>query len=349
MSVAALLPLPRCARATLIQSALLALLTIVSSCSLEGTRLELENPSPTASGAASAGPADRPLPDHEPVPHSTVIVRWRDAADMNGAVLAASSGIKGELRNVSKNVATGRLVLVTAGLDSRKVERELERFTLAADGIGETSVQVGKLPIQSDAAPSFAALVAEIDGPKGPIRISSAPLYYRFEKGYSAAAVYNASSLASQPDWGLKTDNPMDVQGRIIEIDGRITDAALLAKHAADEALARKEGPRGFSALLRAPVDPETDKVVLPKKPIEMAPRSSANLHAPGEVPEIDFVFCSNWFVQYTDTGPAGEKEDFFATDEWAFHPPDTRPSTFTVPGGASSRKATLTLLDARG
>jgi hypothetical protein len=147
---------------------------------------------------------------------------------------------------------TGRLILVTAGLDSRKVEREVERFTLAAEGIGETSVQVGKLPIQSDVAPSFAALVAEIDGPKGPIRVSSAPLYYRFEKGYHAAVVYNADSLATQSDWGLKTVNPMDVQGRIIETDGRITDAAPLARRAADEALARQEGPRGFSTFLRA-------------------------------------------------------------------------------------------------
>ena len=104
MSVAAVVPWTRRAPAALIQSALLALLTIVSSCSQEQTRLEFENPSPTASGATAAVPADPPLPDHEPVPHSTVVVRWRDAADMNGAVLAASSGISGELRNASKKV-----------------------------------------------------------------------------------------------------------------------------------------------------------------------------------------------------------------------------------------------------
>jgi hypothetical protein len=62
---------------------------------------------------------------------------------------------------------------------------------------------------------------------------------------------------------------------------------------------------------------------VLPKKPAEMPSRRPANLHAPSEspVPEIPFLFCSNWFVQYTDTGPAGQKEDYFATDQWASQP----------------------------
>jgi hypothetical protein len=52
-----------------------------------------------------------------------------------------------------------------------------------------------------------------------------------------------------------------------------------------------------------------------------MVSRSSANLHGPSEVPEVPLLLCSNWLVQYTDTGPAGQKEDYFATDQWAFQP----------------------------
>ncbi len=255
-----------------------------------------------------------PLPDHEPTPQASVIVRWKDMALANGTPLPSSSRIAGELRNATDRTVSGRLMLVTAGLDGRKIERELQRFSLAGKRTMDASIEVIQLPVQSEVAPSFAALVAEMESPSGMTKVSSRPLYYRFQKGYAEAVLFGSNELTKEPDWGLRTDKPTEVQGRILEIDGQFTDAAELGRGAAEAAVSSGSGRQGLSTIVHTAVDVRTGKAVLPppRNPPKLtaaAPPRSAAAHSPA------FVVCSNWWVQYTDSDKG---EDYFATSSWA-------------------------------
>jgi hypothetical protein len=217
-----------------------------------------ETPRGAVALAPSTVKSTSPPVDHEQTPRSDVVFKWRDNAKMKGTVLRNNELLASDLSNSLDRDVKGRLVLVSSGLDGRVVERILEDFVLPARGSRELTVPIGTLPIQSEQSTSFVAVVAEVPRPNGTLRISTAPLYYRFQNGYSEAAIYNADEAGKLPDWGVKTQNPMVVQGRILEADGRVTDAADAVARAAEVSRLSGKGRQGLTMFGRSPVDPAT-------------------------------------------------------------------------------------------
>ena len=252
--------------------------------------------------------------DHEQTPRSDVVFKWRDNSKLKGTILRSTELLASDLSNSLDREVKGRLVLVSSGLDGRVVERSLEDFVLPARGSRELTVPIGKLPIQSEESTSFVALVAEVQRPTGTLRISTAPLYYRFQNGYSEAAIYNADEAGRLPDWGVKTQNPFVVRGRILEADGSITDGAEAAARAAEEGRLSGKGRQGLTMFGRSPVDPASGKPAAPLIPKNTAAIKTSSLAAPLNE---TFVICTTWFAQYTD---GGWGEDRWATSSW-FHP----------------------------
>ncbi len=221
---------------------------LVCSCTMDRKTGTNETTGAAVALAPSTVKAVAPPVDHERTPRSDVVFRWRDNAKMKGTVLRSTELLASDLSNSLDHDVKGRLVLVSSGLDGRVVERILEDFVLPARGSRELTVPIGKLPIQSEESTSFVAVVAEVERPTGTLRVSTAPLYYRFRNGYSEAAIYNSDAAGNLADWGVNTKSPMVIAGRIVEADGHITDAAeAVARTAADAKLSGK-GRQGLTA-----------------------------------------------------------------------------------------------------
>jgi hypothetical protein len=299
--------------------AIIAAALLVCACTMDRKTGNDDTPGGAVALAPSTVNATTPPVDHEQTPRSDVVFKWRDNAKMKGTVFRSNELLASDLSNSLDREVKGRIVLVSSGLDGRVVERILEDFVLPARGSRELTVPIGKLPIQSEESTSFVAAVAEVQRPNGTLRISTAPLYYRFQNGYSEAAIYNADEAGKLADWGVKTKNPMVVQGRILDPDGRITDAAEAAARAAAEARLSGKGRQGVTMFGRSPVDAAAAKPALPRVPPILSQKAAAPKDPKLRSPDIEtVVICTTWFVQYTD---AEWGEDHFATSSW-FHPP---------------------------
>jgi hypothetical protein len=268
--------------------------------------------------AASSAPDDPPPVDHTRLPVSDVAFKWPGAKALNGAAFRSSQSLSAELTNQRDKDVAGRIMLVAQGLDGRKIERVLEKFAVPAGARREIALPLGKLPIQSEVSLSFVALVAEVERPKGVVRITTPPLYYQFRNGYQEALVYNAAEVAKIPF--PTTQNMMDVQGRIVEEDGTVTDAAELSARKAEETSKTDQGYQGLSTFGTAPVDPFTKRSVLPFPAKGVPPAAvvqrlagSQALASPALV-NANVTVCSTWNVQYVDSDAS---EDYFNTDDW--------------------------------
>ena len=102
-------------------------------------------------------------------------------------------------------------------------------------------------------------------------------------------------------------------QGRIIEENGSITNAADVAARAAQEAMAAGKGRQGLTQFGRARIDPATRAIVHPF-PLKPAPApTTQSLAAP--IPGVNV--CGTWLTDFIDTGWG---EDFL-TNSNAFEP----------------------------
>src|SRR5688572_14190755 len=131
-------------------------------------------PSPAAQTQLPSSP--QPI-DPEPGPRTDVVITWRDSQDMTGKVLGSSALLFADLMNSLDRTVTGRLVLVTSGLDGRLVERPLQSFSLPVGLSLGVPIPVGRLAIQSEVSTSLAAVVAEVDRPQATLRVSTQPIY----------------------------------------------------------------------------------------------------------------------------------------------------------------------------
>jgi len=173
--------------------------------------------------------------DPESAPHSELSVRWRDAKDLSRAIVDSSAGLVVDVQNATPKEVQGRLFLVTAGLDSRRIKRPLQDFKLSPKGSLEVIVPVDALPIQSENSTSRVRLHAEIQRANGTtVQSFTPPLYYQFQQSYTKAQFFNEQDVGDLPD--LTTLDLFDVQGRIREADGTWTDAAVAAAATAEEA-----------------------------------------------------------------------------------------------------------------
>ena len=276
-----------------------------------------------AHAMASVDPTSKPPVDSTATPRSDVAFKWSGAEALTGTPRGSSQSLPAELTNLLDKEVTGRITLVAQGLDGRKVVRVLEKFLLPARASREVMVPIGKLPIQSEVSLSFLALIAEVERPKGIVHISTPALYYRFRNGYQEALVYNAREAAKIPFEPPGTQDMIDVQGRILEVDGTVTDAALVAARAAEEARASDQGKQALSTFGSVPIDPDTNRAILPfpikqPKAAGWTQQGAAEARASAAPVNATVTICSTWNVQYIDSDPS---EDYFNTDDWTSRP----------------------------
>jgi hypothetical protein len=192
--------------------------------------------------------------DPESAPRSAVSLAWRNAKDLSGAIVHSSAGLVVDVQNATPREVNGRLFLVTAGLDSRRIKRPLQDFKLSPKGSLEVTVPVDALTIQSETSVSRVRIHAEIQRANGStVQSFTPPLYYQFQESYTKAQFFNEQDLGDLPDT-TKLDL-FDMQGRIREADGSWTDAAVAAAATAKEASRTGGGSVGLSAFGRARAD----------------------------------------------------------------------------------------------
>jgi hypothetical protein len=243
-----------------------------------------------------------------PIPRSEVEIVWRDG-DLSGSVRNGSESLYAKLENNTGSEQRGELFLEAAGLDGQTVKRRLGAFRLAEHETREVSVSVQNLPIQSEVASTFVAIMAEHHRNDGAVLISStAPLYYYFRNGYRDAIFYDENDVATKVDSKVLERDDMLIEGRILQEDG-----SWLA--AADSSLqqAAADSRQGLSALRLV----RTDQLPERKRTPPVAPASSkesSDLHA-SPLSEI----CTNWRAFYRDSGNAGE--DHLRTIGWHAEP----------------------------
>jgi len=171
-----------------------------------------QEPAATNKSAAVASTNDDTTID-EAVDPKEVSLSWKEK--MGGSAKSANDTLVAELSNNTNAPQTGRLLLVGLGLDGRIVTRPMGTYSLAANAKSTVTVPVSALPVQSEAAASFSVLQVEYDRMQGPIRSQTRPLYYIFSGGYAKVELYSSEELRKLPNGGLRTNDPMDVRGRV--------------------------------------------------------------------------------------------------------------------------------------
>ena len=149
-----------------------------SDGSIGSTTAALSSPSP----APTIGLGDAPTP-------TDVTINWR-AVD-SSIPIDGSGFVSANLVNQTDEEQQGQLVVVGSGLDGRLVQRPLSSFDIAPHATQEVRVRVDSLPIQSQTSSSFVAVQAEVTRPDGfVLRVTTDPLYFHFQSGYSQALFY---------------------------------------------------------------------------------------------------------------------------------------------------------------
>jgi hypothetical protein len=260
---------------------------------------------PTLSQGAAP---DRAFIDPESAPRSEVAVIWRDAETLSGATLGAAETLVVDVQNATPNEVHGRIFLVAAGLDSRRIKRPVQDFTLSGKDRLEVKVPVGALPVQSENSTSRIRVHVEIDRPNGQtVQSFTPPLYYKFQENYAKAQFFSDRDIGNLPGGGVTTQNLLDVQGRIIDTDGTVREAAAAAAAAAEEAARTGGGRVGLTGFGRARADGADGKET-PKR--NAVPVKASALKAPDQAMPLTntITLCTTWATDFADSGMG---EDF--------------------------------------
>ena len=258
----------------------------VIGCMSSSSDIKQDIPAKTAPIKSSQRAIEEHYVDPESTPHSELKVRWRDAKDLSRATLDSSAGLVVDVQNATPKEVNGRLFLVTAGLDSRRIKRPLQDFKLSPKGSLEVIVPVEALSIQSENSTSRVRLHAEIHRANGTtVQSFTPPLYYRFQQGYAKAQFFNELDLGDLDTTNLDL---FDVRGRIKEADGTWTDAAVAAAATAEEASRTGGGRVGLTAFGRARAD-ATD----PRRGSNIVPPKELAAWAPDQSPFTSFWMYS--------------------------------------------------------
>jgi hypothetical protein len=151
-----------------------------------------------------------------------VTMQWKER--LGGAAKKAGESLLAEITNNTDEPQQGRLVLAAVRLASRVANRPVGKFSVPARGRTTVTVPVSALPIQCEVALSYAVLQAEIDSPEGVLRLSSRLLHYIFSGGYTQAELYSDDEVRMLPNGGLRTSDPMDVRGKVLDASGTMQD-----------------------------------------------------------------------------------------------------------------------------
>ncbi len=147
------------------------------------------------------------------------------------------------------------------------------------------------LPVQSEVALSFAALQVELAGPVGPVRPSSTrQLYYIFSGGYAQAELYTSNEVLTLPDHGLRTADPMNVSGRVLDAQGAVQEVN------ASSATLGMAPRQGLSLVNAAP----SNRVSYANGVPEIVASGNS---APTPMTSVSEVLYFYWSVNYADSG----------------------------------------------
>ena len=128
--------------------AVTALLTFIGCMSSNRDRDNVLTNAPPLESIGNV--AEQEFIDPESTPHSEVSVVWRAWKDLSRATLDSSAALIVDVQNATPKDVQGRLFLVTAGLDSRRIKRPLQDFKLSPNGGMEVTIPIRDLPIQSE-------------------------------------------------------------------------------------------------------------------------------------------------------------------------------------------------------
>ncbi|HOU93492.1 MAG TPA: hypothetical protein PLU22_20715, partial [Polyangiaceae bacterium] len=173
--------------------------------------------------------------------------------------------------------------------------------------------------IQSEEHPVLLALELEVERSGQPLRLSTRPLYFRFQHEYTEATFWSETAVTElAADLGAKLTPDAEVRGRMQSPAGDWVDAR---SESARDALAPRatRSRQGLSVLGLTTVAPipgagvETARAAVDPTAGELA--AAVAVPAAAGVTATASV-CTGWYVIYAD---AGYGTDYFATTGWHF------------------------------
>ena len=234
--------------------------------------------------SVSAAPACR-----EAAGKTAVSIAWKQALG-GGTVKQANDLLVAQVVNNTRVAQQGTVVATAIGLDGQRAERPVGTFNLAAGATQDVSVPMSALPVQSEVALSFAVLQVELAGPVGSVRPSSTrQVYYIYSGGYTQAELYTSDEVLTIPDHGLRTADPMDVRGRVLDAQGAVQEVN------ASSATLGMAPRQGLSLVNAAP-----SKLSYANGVPEIVASGNS---APTPMTSVSEVLYFYWSVNYADSG----------------------------------------------
>jgi hypothetical protein len=233
-----------------------------------------------------------------------VMVRFRDV--VSGMRLDATDELQLELTDNTGEGRDVRLIVVASGLGGRLIERPLQSVSIAPGTSMRLGLRVDELPLQSAELASFVSIEVELVRDDGEaVRVTTPPLYYVFDEGYTAATFYDEAEVAHAPELLAGPKDPMRFTGLVRNEDGSFV-----------EVVGSEDGIQG-ATVVRA-MDP--DDFEIPVEPPPSTATTIPNIPGGGEASAVTQALvnttrvCGTWRVQYVDSGFG---EDVMPGSQW--------------------------------